>query len=68
MNSECPLFVIDQKLVAGYLGVLTVCFAVCGVFKVCDVISKWEQALSEHLSADSPEDSSRTIRLVYKNR
>ncbi|KAL8624370.1 hypothetical protein ACOMHN_012770 [Nucella lapillus] len=39
-----------------------------GHLKVCDVISKWEQALRIHLSPDSSDDSSRTIRLLYKNR
>ncbi|KAK7482214.1 hypothetical protein BaRGS_00026563 [Batillaria attramentaria] len=39
-----------------------------GHLKVCDVISKWEQAHNAHASADSSEDSSRTIRLLYKNR
>ncbi|KAK3597816.1 hypothetical protein CHS0354_029375 [Potamilus streckersoni] len=34
--------------------------------KVCDVISKWEEAFREHHSGKL--DTSKTIRLLYKNR
>ncbi|KAM9316837.1 pleckstrin homology domain-containing family H member 2 [Gastrophryne carolinensis] len=37
-----------------------------GNIKVCDIISKWEQASKEQLPGKC--DASRTVRLTYKNR
>ncbi|XP_023818940.1 pleckstrin homology domain-containing family H member 2 isoform X2 [Oryzias latipes] len=37
-----------------------------GGIKICDIISKWEQASKENLSAKS--DTTRSVRLTYKNR
>ncbi|XP_078452200.1 pleckstrin homology domain-containing family H member 1-like [Lampetra planeri] len=34
--------------------------------KVCDVISRWEQALKGHQAG--PHEAARTVRLTYKNR
>ncbi|KAM6915989.1 pleckstrin homology domain-containing family H member 2 [Xenentodon cancila] len=37
-----------------------------GGIKICDIISKWEQASKEHHSGKS--ENTRTVRLTYKNR
>lgn len=37
------------------------------LFKVCDAISKWEQALKELYSGKS-EGGTRVLKLTYKNR
>lgn len=36
------------------------------VFQICDVISKWEQALKE--LHPGKNEGTRTVRLTYKNR
>uniref|UniRef100_A0A669EWP2 Pleckstrin homology, MyTH4 and FERM domain containing H2 n=1 Tax=Oreochromis niloticus TaxID=8128 RepID=A0A669EWP2_ORENI len=37
-----------------------------GGLKICDIISKWEQASKEHHTGKS--ENTRTVRLTYKNR
>uniref|UniRef100_A0A7N9AUC2 Pleckstrin homology domain containing, family H (with MyTH4 domain) member 2 n=1 Tax=Mastacembelus armatus TaxID=205130 RepID=A0A7N9AUC2_9TELE len=37
-----------------------------GGIKICDIISKWEQASKEHHTGKS--ENTRTVRLTYKNR
>ncbi|KAK2165193.1 hypothetical protein NP493_1378g00009 [Ridgeia piscesae] len=39
-----------------------------GHLKLCDVISKWEQAFLHHASQRGRPDTSRTVKLIYKNR
>lgn len=48
---------------------LTRCFSdfcLC-LFKLCDAISKWEQALKE-LHSRKSEGGTRVVRLMYKSR
>lgn len=37
------------------------------LFKICDAISKWEQALKE-LHSGKAEGGTRVVKLMYKNR
>lgn len=41
-------------------------FVFC-LFKICDAISKWEQALKE-LHSRKSEGGTRVVRLMYKSR
>ena len=38
------------------------------MFQVCDVIASWEKAYLKHASKQDHVDTSRTVKLTYKNR